>query len=42
MVVAAPQSFPFFRQKAWFPGNDRGLPRFRYQIWHNLISTTKL
>ena len=42
MVVGACQSFPFFRQKTWFFGNNRGLPEFRYQILHKLISTTKL
>ena len=26
MVVGAPQSFQFFRQKTWFLGNNRGLP----------------
>ena len=26
MVVGARQSFQFFRQKAWFLGNNRGLP----------------
>ena len=26
MVVGAPQSFEFFKQKAWFLGNNRGLP----------------
>ena len=40
MVVGAPQSFQVFRQKTWFLGNNRGL--IRYQILHNLISTTKL
>ena len=42
MVVGAPQSFKFFRQKAWFLGDNRGLPSFRYRILHYLISTTKL
>ena len=42
MVVAARQSFQFFRQKAWFLGNNRGLPEFRYHILHDLISTAKL
>ena len=26
MVVGAQQSFQFFRQEAWFLGNNRGLP----------------
>ena len=26
MVVGACRSFPFFRQKTWFLGNNRGLP----------------
>ena len=42
MVVGARQSFQFFRQKTWFLRNNRGLPKFRYRILHNLISTTKL
>ena len=42
MIVGARQSFQFFRQKAWFLGNNRGLPQFWYQILHNLISNTKL
>ena len=42
MVVAARQSFQFWRQKTWFLGNNRGLPRFMYRILQNLISTTKL
>ena len=42
MVVGARQSFQFFRQKTWFLGNNRGLSKLRYQILHNLISTTKL
>ena len=42
MVVGARQSFQFFRQKPWFFGNKTGLPQFRCQILHSLISTTKL
>ena len=42
MIVGARQSFQFFRQKTWFLGNKRGLPKFRYRILHNWISTTKL
>ena len=42
MVAGVRQSFQFFRQKTWFLGNNRGLPQFRYQISHNLISATKL
>ena len=42
MVVAARQSFQFFRQIAWFLGNIRTLSKFRYWILHNLISITKL
>ena len=40
MVVGARQIFKFFRQKTRFLGNKRGLPYLRYQILHNLISTT--
>ena len=42
MVVGARQSFQFFRQKAWFHGNNSPLPKFRYRILHNLISITEL
>ena len=42
MVVRARQSFQFFKQKTWFLGNNRDLPKFRYRILRNLISTTKL
>ena len=42
MVVGARQSFQFFRQKTWLLGNNRGQPKLRYRILHNLISTTKL
>ena len=42
MVVGARQSFQFFRKKTCFFGNNRGLAYFRYQILHNLISTTNL
>ena len=34
MVVAARQSFQFFRQITWFLGNIRALPKFRYRILH--------
>ena len=27
---------------SWFLGNNRALPKFRYQILHNLINITKL
>ena len=42
VVVGAPESFQFFRQKACFLGNRRGFSLFRQRILHNLISTTKL
>ena len=42
VAVGARQSFQFFRQIAWFLGNNRALSKFRYQILHNLISITKL
>ena len=42
MVVETGQIFQFFRQKTWFLGNNRGLPKFRYRILRNMISTTKL
>ena len=42
MVVAARQSFQFFRQKTWFLRNNRPLPQFKYRSLHNLISITKL
>ena len=41
-VVGARQSSQFFRQIAWFLGNNRALSKFRYRIFHNLISITKL
>ena len=42
MVTGARQNLQFFRQKAWFLGKNRGLPKFRYRILHNLVRTTKL
>ena len=42
VAVGARQSFPFFRQIAWFLGNNRTLSKFRYRILYNLISITKL
>ena len=42
MAVGARQSFQFFRKIVWFLGNNRALPKFRYQILYNLISITKL
>ena len=41
-AVGARQSFQFFRQIAWFLGNNRALSKFRYRILYNLISITKL
>ena len=38
MVVGACQRFQFFRQIAWFLGNSRALPEFRYQILNYMIS----
>ena len=38
MVVGARQTFQFFRQIAWFLGNNRALSEFRYQISHYIIS----
>ena len=42
VVVAGRQSFQFFRQVAWFLGNNRALSKFRCQILYNLIIITKL
>ena len=42
VVVGACQSFQFFREIAWFLGNNRALSKFGYQILHNLISIPKL
>ena len=42
VVVGARQSFQFFRQIAWFLGNNRALSKLGYQILYNLISTIKL
>ena len=42
VVVGARQSFRFFRQIAWFLGNNRALSKFRYRILYNVISITKL
>ena len=42
MVVGARQSFQFFRQIAWFLGNNRALSKFMYRNLYNLISITKL
>ena len=42
MVAGACQRIQFFRQKTWFLGNNRGVPKFRYRTLDNLISTTKL
>ena len=41
MVVAARQSFQFFRQITWFLGSNEALSKFRYRILHNLISIIK-
>ena len=41
-LVGARQSFQFFRQTTWFLGNKRALPKFKYRIWHHLISIIKL
>ena len=42
MVVGARQSFRFLKQIMWFLGNDRALSKFRYWIFHNLISIIKI
>ena len=42
MVVGARQNFQFLKQITWFLGNNRTLSQFRYPIFHNLISNTKL
>ena len=42
VAVGARQSFQFFRQIAWFFGNNRALSKCRYQILYNLIIITKL
>ena len=41
MVVAARQSFQFFRQMTWFLGNDRAWSKFKYRILNYLISIIK-
>ena len=41
-AVGARQSFQFFRQIAWFLGNNKALSKFRYRKLCNLISITKL
>ena len=38
VVVEAHQNFHFFRQTAWFLGNNRALSKFRNQILCYLIS----
>ena len=38
IVVEARQSFQFFRQLTWFFRNNRALPKFRYHIFHYLVS----
>ena len=42
MIVGVHQSLQFFRQITWFLGNNSDLPKFKYQILHNLISIIKL
>ena len=42
VAVGARQSFQFFRQIAWFLGNNKALSKFRYRKLCNLISITKL
>ena len=42
VVVGARQGFQFFRQIAWFLGNNRALSKFRYRILYNLISIDTL
>ena len=42
-MVDARQCFQFFRQIAWFLGNNKALSKFKYQILYNLITIiTKL
>ena len=41
MVVRAPQSFQFFRQKTWLVENNRALSKFSYEILYHLISIIK-
>ena len=41
MKVGAGQRFQVFRQIPWFLGNNRVLPKFKYQILHYLIIITK-
>ena len=41
MVVAARQSFQFFRQMTWFLGNNRAWSKFKYRILNYLISIIK-
>ena len=42
MVVGVRQIFQSFRQIAWFLGNNRALPKFKYWFLHCLISIIKL
>ena len=42
VAVGACQKFRFFRQIAWFLGDNRALSKFWYLILYNLISITKL
>ena len=42
VVVGSLQGFQFFRQIAWFLGNNRALSKFRYRILYNLISIDTL
>ena len=42
LLVAARQSFQFFRQSTWFLESNRALSKFLYGILHYLISIPKL
>ena len=41
MTVGARQCFQFFRQKTWFLGKNRALPKFLYGVLHYLITIIK-
>ena len=42
MVVETRKNFKFSGKKTWFRGNNKSMLYFRYRIFHDLISATKL
>ena len=42
MIVGPCQNFQFFRENTWVLGNKRALFKFKYRIFHYLISIIKL